>query len=100
MKPSLSTGSFTSLNVTTSTSTSSLRFVVNNERYQLSTLGHPNQNSTIKDNLRMAWHGVESLLQKAERSVAGTPFQSPIAAVNVLIELGNVCPVTLFCYVC
>ena len=40
----------------------------------------------------MAWHGVESLLQKAERSVAGTPFQSPIAAVNVLIELGNVCP--------
>ena len=40
----------------------------------------------------MAWHGVESLLQKAERSTAGTPFQSPIAIVNILIELGNVCP--------
>ena len=39
----------------------------------------------------MAWIGVESLLQKAERSAAGTPFQSPFAMVNVLIELGNVC---------
>jgi hypothetical protein len=40
----------------------------------------------------MAWRGVESLLQKAERSAAGTPFQSPIAIVHVLIELGNACP--------
>ena len=38
----------------------------------------------------MAWHGVESLLQMAEKSAAGTPFQSPFAIVNVLIELGNV----------
>ena len=44
----------------------------------------------IKDNLRIAWHGVESLLQKAERLTAGTPFRTPIAIVNVLIELGNV----------
>ena len=43
------------------------------------------------DNLRIAWHGVESLLQKAERLTAGTPFRTPIAIVNVLIELGNVC---------
>jgi hypothetical protein len=40
----------------------------------------------------MAWHGVNSSLQKAERSVAGTFFQNPFAIVNVLIELGNVCP--------
>ena len=40
----------------------------------------------------MAWHGVESLLLKAERSTAGTPFQSPFAIVNVLIDFGNVCP--------
>jgi hypothetical protein len=40
-------------------------------------------------------HGVESLLRKAERSAAGLPFQSPIAIVNILIELGNVCPLTL-----
>ena len=53
-------------------------------------VGH--QNSKIKDNLRIAWHGVETLLQKAERSTAGTPFQSPFAIVNVLIEFGNVCP--------
>jgi hypothetical protein len=56
---------------------------------------HPhdlNQNSAIKDNLKMAWHGVESLLKHVERSLAGTPFQGPVAAVNILIELGNVCP--------
>ena len=51
-----------------------------------------NQNTAIKNNLRIAWHGVESLLQKVERSTAGTPFQGPFAIVNVLIELGNVCP--------
>ena len=54
-------------------------------------VGHSfNQNSTMKDNLRIAWHGVESFLQKAERLTAGTPFRTPIAVVNVLIELGNV----------
>ena len=50
------------------------------------------QISTIKDNLKTAWHGVELLLQKAEKSAAGTPFQTPFAIVNILIELGNVCP--------
>ena len=49
----------------------------------------------IKDNLRTIWNGVESLLKKAERSLAGTPFQSPFAVVNVLIELRNVCPFLL-----
>ena len=58
---------------------------------ELSELKHSlNQNLTIKDNLRIAWHGVESLLQKAERLTAGTPVRTPIAIVNVLIELGNV----------
>ena len=51
-----------------------------------------NQDPAIKDNLRIAWHGVQSLLKKVERSLAGTPFQGPAGAVNVLIELGNVCP--------
>jgi len=40
----------------------------------------------------MAWHGVEQLLKKVERSLYRTPFQTPFAAVNVLVELGNVCP--------
>ena len=53
--------------------------------------GRPAHNP-IKDNLRMAWHGVESLLKMASRSLAGTPFQTPFSAVVVLIELGNVCP--------
>ena len=51
----------------------------------------------IKDNLRTAWHGVESLLQMASKVLSGTPFQTPLAAVIVLIELGNVCPF-LFLY--
>jgi hypothetical protein len=46
----------------------------------------------IKDKLKMAWDGVEMLLEKAERPLAGIPFQTPFAAVNVFIELGNVCP--------
>ena len=70
--------------------------MVNNERYSLLPVGHSvhnlNQNSVMKDNLRMAWHGVESLLQKAEGLTAGTSFRTPIAIVNVLIELGNVSP--------
>ena len=54
-------------------------------------IGHTRQrNSTIKDRLKMAWHGVEMLLKKAERPLAGTPFQTPFAVVNVFIELGNV----------
>ena len=51
-----------------------------------------NQNSTTKDRLRTAWNGVQLLLKKVEVSLSGTPFQTPFAAVNVLIELGNVCP--------
>ena len=48
----------------------------------------------------MAWHGVESLLQRTEESTAGTPLQSPISIVNVLIELGNVSLSYSSCYVC
>jgi hypothetical protein len=69
--------------------------VFNNEKYLLPPIDHNlSKNSTIKENLGIAWHGVQSLLQKAERSAAGTPAQGPIAIVNVLIELGNVCPLT------
>ena len=39
----------------------------------------------------MAWIGAESFLRKAERSVAGTPFQSPFAIANVIVELGIEC---------
>ena len=91
-------------NVATSTSTSLLTLCLTMIDIN-SPIGHGphnlNQISTIKDNLRMAWHGLESLLQMAERSTAGTPFQSFIAIVNVLIDLGNVYPsLTLQATVC
>ena len=54
-------------------------------------VGH-NLNQISKDNLKVAWHGVKSLLQMAERSAVGTPAQIPLAIFNVLIELGDVCP--------
>ena len=89
MQPSLFTDSSNPANVTTSTSTLCLTMKDIDSRPP----GHSlNQDSTIKDSLRVAWHGVESLLQKAERLTAGTPFRTPIAVVNVLIELGNVSP--------
>jgi hypothetical protein len=70
--------------------------VVNSERYQLPPVGHSlynlNQISKIKENLRVTWHGVESLLRKAEKAAAGTPAHGPLIIINVLIDLGNVCP--------
>ena len=112
MQTSLFTGSSPPANVATNTSTSSLplrlkitdsSLLLTADSRQADVLNlatppvqnHPddlNRNSAIKDNLRMAWHGVESLLKYVERSLAGTPFQGPVAAVNILIELGNVCP--------
>jgi hypothetical protein len=50
----------------------------------------PAQNSSAKDGLRTAWHGVEQLLQKVEKCLDGTPFKAPISALNVLIEVRNV----------
>ena len=73
------------------------KIAVNSQRHSLLPTGHNRQqNSMMKDKLKMAWHGVKMLLKKAERLLAGTPFQTPVAAVNVLIELGNVCPSLLF----
>ena len=51
----------------------------------------PAQNSLAKDRLRTAYHGVEQLLQKVEKCLGGTPFRAPISALNVLIEVTNVC---------
>ena len=35
----------------------------------------------------MAWHGIEQVLQKAEKLLDGTPFKTPVAALNVLIQV-------------
>jgi hypothetical protein len=50
----------------------------------------PARNSSAKDRLRTALHGVEQLLQKVGRCLDGTPFKAPISALHVLIEVANV----------
>ncbi|KAG6808708.1 hypothetical protein H0H92_003195, partial [Tricholoma furcatifolium] len=43
--------------------------------------------SKAKEGLRTAWHGFTMFLGKFEGLLAGTPFKTPVAAVNVLIQL-------------
>lgn len=50
----------------------------------------PSQNSSTKNAIQMAWHGVEQLLQKVERCLGGTPLKAPVGALNVIIEVINV----------
>ncbi|KAG6805563.1 hypothetical protein H0H92_014911, partial [Tricholoma furcatifolium] len=45
--------------------------------------------SKAKEVLGTAWHGFTMLLGKVEGLLEGTPFQTPVAAVNVLIQLGK-----------
>ena len=46
--------------------------------------------STTKGKLVVAWHGIEQVLRKAEKCLEGTPFKTPVAVLNVLIEVKNV----------
>jgi len=50
----------------------------------------PSQNSSTKNAFRTAWHGVEQLLRMVERSLAGTPFQGSVGALNAIIDVINV----------
>ena len=59
-------------------------------RPNLTTPGSPPGLSTMKDKLRVAWHGTELVLQKAENLLVGTSFKTPVAALNVLIDVKNV----------
>jgi hypothetical protein len=52
-------------------------------------------NPSTKHALRTAWHGVEQLLRKVERSLAGTPFQGSVGALNAIIEVINVCSIII-----
>ncbi|KAG5334880.1 hypothetical protein C0989_002720 [Termitomyces sp. Mn162] len=38
---------------------------------------------------KSAWHGMQMVLKQVEKVLEGTPVKTPIAAVNVLIDLGN-----------
>jgi len=53
----------------------------------------PSENSPTKNALQTTLHGIVQLLQKAEKSLAGMPFQAPVAAVNSIIDVINVCSV-------
>ncbi|KAG6874715.1 hypothetical protein C0992_006903 [Termitomyces sp. T32_za158] len=39
--------------------------------------------------MKIAWHGVQMLLQKFGKVLDGTPLKNPVNAVNILIDLGN-----------
>ena len=47
--------------------------------------------SKVKCNIKLAWHGIEQVLQKTEKFLDGTPFKTPIAILNTLIEMANAC---------
>ncbi|KAG6886474.1 hypothetical protein C0992_003790 [Termitomyces sp. T32_za158] len=39
--------------------------------------------------MKIAWHGIQMLLQKFGKVLDGTPLKNPVNAVNILIDLGN-----------
>ncbi|KAH0579479.1 hypothetical protein H2248_002338 [Termitomyces sp. 'cryptogamus'] len=58
------------------------------------TVDVPHMNLTGTNNgqgqlAKSAWHGMQILLKMAEKVLEGTPGKAPIAAFNVLIDLGN-----------
>jgi hypothetical protein len=46
--------------------------------------------SKTNNALKLAWDGFKLLSKKIEPLLGGTPFKTPIAVLNVLIELGEV----------
>ena len=46
--------------------------------------------SKVKRNIKFDWHGIEQVLQKSEKFLDGTPFKTPIAVLNTLIDIANV----------
>lgn len=45
--------------------------------------------SKMKRNIKLAWHGIEQLLQRTEKFLDGTPFGTPIAVLNTVIDIAN-----------
>ncbi|KAG6886378.1 hypothetical protein C0992_004321, partial [Termitomyces sp. T32_za158] len=45
--------------------------------------------SKAKDGLKTAWHGLKMILGQVEELLDGTPFKVPVAAINMLIRLGD-----------
>ncbi|KAG6881681.1 hypothetical protein C0992_000439, partial [Termitomyces sp. T32_za158] len=47
--------------------------------------------SKAKAGLKTAWHGLKMILGQVERLFESTPFKVPVAAINMLIRLRDVC---------
>ncbi|KAG6810247.1 hypothetical protein H0H87_011246 [Tephrocybe sp. NHM501043] len=47
------------------------------------------RNTKMRSGLLTAWSGTQMLLSRVAGLLDGTPFKTPVAAVNVLIKLGN-----------
>ena len=45
--------------------------------------------SKVKRNIKLAWHGIEQLLQRTEKFLDGTPFKTPVAVLNTLIDIAS-----------
>ncbi|KAG6876386.1 hypothetical protein C0992_013138 [Termitomyces sp. T32_za158] len=45
--------------------------------------------SKAKNGLKSAWHGLKMVLEQMEGLLEGTPFKVPVAAINMLIQLGD-----------
>ncbi|KAG6844671.1 hypothetical protein H0H87_004903 [Tephrocybe sp. NHM501043] len=57
---------------------------------RLQAYGSPGaRNTKMKSGLITAWSGTQMLLSRVEGLLDGTPFKTPVAAVNILIKLGN-----------
>ena len=47
--------------------------------------------SKVKENFVTAWNGFTLLSKKLESFLDGTPFKTPLAVFNVLVDIGEVC---------
>ncbi|KAG6887586.1 hypothetical protein C0992_011643 [Termitomyces sp. T32_za158] len=45
--------------------------------------------SKAKDGFKIAWHGLKMILGQVEGLLDSTPFKVPVAAINMLIQLGD-----------
>jgi hypothetical protein len=47
--------------------------------------------SKTKEKLSLAWHTFTLFSHKIESLLSGTPFKAPVTAINVLIDITEVC---------
>ena len=75
-------------NITTSHNPDGSTIIVLEPQPNKETVERP---SEVKRNIKLAWHGIEQLLQRTEKFLGGTPFKTPVAVLNTVIDIANVC---------